>query len=66
MGALTAATLWGQASGDISSALLTLDIAVGVASLALLPRLRAMVKEQLPGAAGTSEPSGEPGLRGTA
>ena len=39
MGALTAATLWGQASGDISSALLTLDIASGVASLALLPVL---------------------------
>ena len=39
MGALTAATLWGQASGDISSTLLTLDIAVGVASLALLPVL---------------------------
>jgi signal transduction histidine kinase len=39
MGALTAATLWGQASGDISSALLTLDIATGLASLALLPVL---------------------------
>jgi signal transduction histidine kinase len=39
MGALTAATLWGQASGDISSALLTLDIAAGGASLALLPVL---------------------------
>ena len=39
MGALTAATLWGQASGDISSTLLTLDIAVGAASLALLPVL---------------------------
>ena len=39
IGALTAATLWGQASGDISSALLALDIAVGVASCALLPVL---------------------------
>jgi signal transduction histidine kinase len=39
IGALTAATLWGQASGDISSSLLTLDIAVGLASLALLPVL---------------------------
>ena len=39
MGALTGATLWGQASGDISSALLSLDIAVGLASLALLPVL---------------------------
>ena len=39
IGALTAATLWGQASGDISSALLTFDIAVGLASLALLPVL---------------------------
>jgi signal transduction histidine kinase len=39
IGALTAATLWGQASGDISSALLTLDIATGLASLALLPVL---------------------------
>ena len=39
IGALTAATLWGQASGDISSALLTLDIAAGLASLALLPVL---------------------------
>jgi signal transduction histidine kinase len=39
IGALTAATLWGQASGDISSALLTLDITTGLASLALLPVL---------------------------
>ena len=39
IGALTAATLWGQASGDISSALLTLDVAAGLASLALLPVL---------------------------
>jgi signal transduction histidine kinase len=39
IGALTAATLWGQASGDISSALLTLDLAAGMASLALLPVL---------------------------
>jgi signal transduction histidine kinase len=39
MGALTAATLWGQATSDISSALLTLDIAAGLASLALLPVL---------------------------
>jgi signal transduction histidine kinase len=39
MGALTAATLWGQASGDVSSALLIFDIAVGLASLALLPVL---------------------------
>ena len=39
IGALTAATLWGQASGDISSALLTLDIAAGLASMALLPVL---------------------------
>jgi signal transduction histidine kinase len=39
IGALTAATLWGQATSDISSALLTLDIAVGLASLALLPVL---------------------------
>jgi signal transduction histidine kinase len=39
MGALTAATLWGQASGDISSTLLIFDIAVGLASLALLPVL---------------------------
>ena len=39
IGALTAATLWGQASGDISSALLTLDIAAGLASCALLPVL---------------------------
>jgi signal transduction histidine kinase len=39
IGALTAATLWGQASGDISSALLILDIAAGAASLALLPVL---------------------------
>src|ERR1700722_10071407 len=37
MGALTAATLWGQASGDVSSTLLIFDIAVGLASLALLP-----------------------------
>ncbi len=39
IGALTAATLWGQATSDISSALLTLDIAAGLASLALLPVL---------------------------
>jgi signal transduction histidine kinase len=39
IGALTGATLWGQASGDLSSALLTLDIAAGAASLALLPVL---------------------------
>src|ERR1700729_2033928 len=39
MGALTAATLWGQASGDVSSTLLIFDIAVGLASLALLPVL---------------------------
>jgi len=39
IGALTAATLWGQATSDISSALLTLDIATGLASLALLPVL---------------------------
>ena len=30
IGALTAATLWGQASGDISSTLLIFDIAVGL------------------------------------
>ena len=39
IGALTAATLWGQGSGHISSTLLTLDIATGLASLALLPVL---------------------------
>src|SRR5580692_1344177 len=39
MAALTAATLWGQASSDISSTLLIFDIAVGLASLALLPVL---------------------------
>jgi len=39
IGALTAATLWGQASGDVSSTLLIFDIAVGLASLALLPVL---------------------------
>jgi signal transduction histidine kinase len=39
IGVLTGATLWGQASGDISSALLTLDIAAGLASVALLPVL---------------------------
>lgn len=39
IGALTAATIFGQASGNISSALLTLDIAVGLASCALLPVL---------------------------
>src|SRR3984885_2352846 len=37
--ALTAAALWGQASGDISSTLLIFDIAVGLASCALLPVL---------------------------
>jgi hypothetical protein len=36
------------------------------ASLALLPRLRKMLKEQLPGAGGRAEPAREPGLRGTA
>ena len=39
IGTLTAATLWGEASGDISSALLTLDVAAGLASCALLPVL---------------------------
>jgi signal transduction histidine kinase len=39
IGALTAATIWGQAAGDTSSALLILDIAVGLASCALLPVL---------------------------
>jgi len=39
IGALTAATLWGQASGNISSTLLALDIAAGLASCALLPVL---------------------------
>jgi signal transduction histidine kinase len=39
IGALTAASIWGQASGDISSALLTLDVAAGLASFALLPVL---------------------------
>jgi signal transduction histidine kinase len=39
IGALTAATLWGQASGNTSSALLVLDVAAGLASVALLPVL---------------------------
>ena len=39
IGALTAATIWGQATGNISSTLLTLDIAAGLASFALLPVL---------------------------
>jgi signal transduction histidine kinase len=38
VGALTAATLWGQAAGDTST-LLILDVAVGVAAGALLPVL---------------------------
>ena len=36
------------------------------ASLALLPALRKMGQEQLPGAEGKAEPTGEPGLRGSA
>jgi signal transduction histidine kinase len=47
IGALTAATLWGQAAGDTASRLLILDIAAGVASLALLPVL---LRWPLPGA----------------
>jgi signal transduction histidine kinase len=39
IGALTAATLWGQATSNISGTLLILDIATGLASLALLPVL---------------------------
>jgi signal transduction histidine kinase len=39
IGALTAATIWGQASGNSSSALLILDVAAGLASVALLPVL---------------------------
>ena len=39
IGALTAATIWGQAAGDTSSTLLILDIAVGLAACALLPVL---------------------------
>jgi signal transduction histidine kinase len=39
IGALTAATLWGQATSNVSGTLLTLDIATGLASLALLPVL---------------------------
>ena len=38
IGALTAATLWGQAAGDTST-LLILDVAVGLAAFALLPVL---------------------------
>ena len=47
IGVLTAATLWGQASGDVSSTLFALDIAVGLASLALLPVL---LRWPIPGA----------------
>ncbi len=47
VGVLTAATIWGQASGNISSALLTLDIAAGLASFALLPVL---LRWPIPGA----------------
>jgi signal transduction histidine kinase len=39
IGALTAATIWGQASGDTATTLLTLDVTVGLASCALLPVL---------------------------
>ncbi len=39
VGALTAASIWGQAAGDTSSALLILDVAAGLAALALLPVL---------------------------
>jgi signal transduction histidine kinase len=39
IGALTAATIWGEAGGDTSSALLILDVAAGLAALALLPVL---------------------------
>jgi signal transduction histidine kinase len=39
IGALTGATIWGQAAGDASSALLTLDVAAGLAACALLPVL---------------------------
>src|SRR3984957_5592444 len=47
MGALPAAALWGQASGDVTSTLLIFDIAVGLASLALLP---ALLRWPVPGA----------------
>jgi len=39
IGALTAATIWGQAGGDTASGLLILDVAAGVAAWALLPVL---------------------------
>jgi signal transduction histidine kinase len=39
IGALTAATIWGQAAGDTSATLLALDVAAGLASCALLPVL---------------------------
>jgi signal transduction histidine kinase len=39
IGALTAATIWGQAAGDTTSTLLILDVAVGLAACALLPVL---------------------------
>ena len=39
IGLLTAATLWGQATGHTTTPLLILDIASGVASVALLPVL---------------------------
>jgi signal transduction histidine kinase len=39
IGALTAATIWGQAGGDTSSGLLILDVASGLAACALLPVL---------------------------
>jgi hypothetical protein len=39
IGALTGVTIWGQAAGGASSTLLILDVAVGLASCALLPVL---------------------------
>ena len=47
IGALTAATIWGQASGGTSATLLILDIAVGVVACALVP---VMLRWPVPGA----------------
>jgi signal transduction histidine kinase len=47
VGALTAATIWGQVSTHESSGLLALDIAVGVVACALLP---ALLRWPVPGA----------------
>ena len=39
IGALTAATIWGEVSAHVAHGLLILDVAVGVAACALLPVL---------------------------